>query len=125
MKTRGMQALTANRAASETVTLSYVTYLDSGDGSAVATPVLKEYSASVGALQRKDIERLEVAGIIIKSGVTIVIPEAPDEQPDTITHESTNYRVVDWSDRIENDNHTVVATCEEITISGVVFEEEE
>jgi hypothetical protein len=119
MKTRGMQGLTANRIASETVTLNYSTYEDSGDGSAVVTPVETECAASVGALQAWDIERLEKAGIIIRSGVTIVIPEAPDTQPDTITHGSRNYRVVNWSGKHENETYTVVATCEEITIAGV------
>jgi len=124
MKTRGMQGLTSNRAASETVTLKYVSYEDSGDGSAVVTPEEIECAASVGELQAKDIERLEKAGITVKSGITITIPDAPDgEQPDTITHDSKDYRVLNWSVRKENDCYTVVTTCDEITISGVEFEE--
>jgi hypothetical protein len=120
MQTRGMQGLTANRISSETVTLNYPTFDDSaGDGSAVVTPHLLPYAASVGALQPNDIERLEKAGIIITGGVTIVIPKAPPGQPDSITHQGKVYRVVDWSPVKENGNNTVVATCDEMPIAGV------
>ena len=118
METRGMQGLTANRASSETVTLNYPTFTEADDGSAVVTPTTLTCAASVGALQEKDIERLEKAGIIVKNGVTIVIPCAPSGQPDTITHHNKNYRVVNWSEKNENGNLTVVATCDEITIPG-------
>ena len=120
MKTRGMQGMAANRISSETVTLNYPTFTDSGDGSAVVTPVYLISPASVGALQAKDIERLEKSGIIIKNGVTIVIPSAPDGQPDSITHEGKTYRVVDWSTVKENENNTVIATCDEEPIQGAI-----
>ena len=120
MKTRGMQGLTANRISSETVTLNYPTYADSGDGSAVVTNVYLISPASVGALQPNDIQRLEKAGIIITGGVTIVIPSAPDGQPDSITHQGKVYRVVDWSPVKENGNNTVIATCDEEPIIGAL-----
>jgi len=121
MKTRGMQGLTANRISSETVTLNYPTFDDSaGDGSAVVTPVYIISPASVGALQPNDIQRLEKAGIIVTGGVTIVIPSAPDGQPDSITHGDIVYRVIDWSPVTENGNNTVIATCDEMPIAGAV-----
>jgi hypothetical protein len=120
MKTRGMQGLTANRISSETVTLNYPTYVDSGDGSAVVTPVYIISPASVGALQPNDIQRLEKAGIIVTGGVAIVIPSAPSGQPDSIAYGGKVYRVVDWSMITENGNNTVVATCDEGPIAGVV-----
>jgi hypothetical protein len=120
MNTRNMQGYTAIRISSESVFLNYPTFVDSDDGSAVVTPTALPYMASVGDLQKDDIERLEKAGIIIKSGVTIVIPSAPVGQPDTITHGTKNYRVVDWATKEENSNLTVVATCEEISIPGAV-----
>lgn len=120
MQTRTMQGLTANRASSETVTLNYPTFVDSGDGSAVVTPVTLTCAASVGVLQAKDIERLERAGIMVKVGVTVVIPCAPAGTPDTITHGIKKYRVINWVEENENGNLTVVATCEEITIPGAI-----
>ena len=115
-----MQALMANRVSSETITLIYTSYTDSGDGSAVVIPVKKVCSGSVGALQAKDIERLEKAGIKVKNGVTIVIPSAIETQPDSILHGNKSYRIVNWSDKEESGNHTIVATCDEITIPGAM-----
>lgn len=119
MKTRVMQGLTANRISSEAVALNYPTYEDAGDGSLTVTPVYTITPASVGALQPNEIERLEKAGIIITGGITIVIPSAPSEdEPDSITYNGINYRVINWSPVNENGNITVVTTCDEMPIAG-------
>jgi hypothetical protein len=113
-----MQGLIAGRISSEVVELNYPTFADSGDGSAIVTPNIIIKMASVGVLQARDIERLEKAGIIVRAGVTIVIPSAPEGQPDTITWHNKKYRVVAWVTVKENDNLTVVATCDEKTIEA-------
>ena len=45
---------------------------------------------------------------------------AIETQPDSILHGNKSYRVVNWSDKEENGNHTIVATCDEITIPGAM-----
>lgn len=118
MNTRNMQGFIASRISSESVSLNYSSYVDSGDGSAVVTPEIITSMASVTDLNSNDIERLLKAGIIIKTGVTIVIASAPYvSEPDTITWNSKNYRVVTWAVAAEeNNNITVVTVCEEISI---------
>lgn len=117
MRTRNMQAFVTRRIASETIYLNYPVSVDSGDGSAVVTPTALLAKGSVTDLNTNDIERLEKAGIIIKKGVTIVIESAPySGEPDTITWDGKYYRVVNWATAEENDNITVIATCEEISI---------
>jgi hypothetical protein len=119
MNTRGVQGGVAQRISSETVTLEYNDEYDNGDGS--ATPVYSEVvsGASVGALQSRDIQRLELAGIIVKNGVTIVLPFVPVLRPDYITHnydeyKNIRYRVVDWSVA-----HSItVATCDLVSIGS-------
>ena len=119
MKTRGVQAGVAQRISSETVTLEYYDEYDNGDGS--GTPIYSEVvsGASVGALQARDIQRLERAGIIVKSGVTIVLPFSDQTRPDRIVHnvdETTDvsYRVVDWS----RANGITVVTCDLMPIGN-------
>lgn len=117
MQTRNMQAFTASRISSESVYLNYPTFTDSGDGSAVVTPTSLPWKASVTDLNQNDIERLLKAGIIIKTGVTIVIHSAPySHEPEGITWNDKIYRPVNWAATVENENITVVTTCEEISI---------
>jgi hypothetical protein len=123
VNTRALHGLTANRISGDDIALEYAVETDSGDGSAVVTPHIVLLKGSVGALQPKDIERLEKAGVIIKNGVTIVISECPEEQPDRITFDSTIYRVVNWSFDFSytlgsEDYGTVIATCDEMTVQG-------
>jgi hypothetical protein len=100
LKTRGVQAGVATRIASETVTLEYNDEYDNGDGS--ATPLYTEVvsGASVGALQPYDIERLELAGIKVKNGVTIVLPFSLNTIPNSVLvmtdeyEENKRYRIV-------------------------------
>lgn len=117
MNTRSMHAFAASRIKSETVYLNYPTFVDSGDGSAVVTASATPCQASVNDLNSNDIQRLLKAGIIIKKGVTIVIASAPTtDEPEDITWSGKNYRPVNWAVTVENDNITVVANCEEISI---------
>lgn len=123
MNTRGLHGLYANRISGDDIALEYDVYTDSGDGSAVVTPHIVLLKGSVTALQPRDIERLEKAGIIVKNGVTIVIPECPREQPDRITHDDTSYRVVNWTFELayilgSGDYGTVITTCDEIPIQN-------
>lgn len=100
MNTRGLQAGVASRISSETVILEYNDEYDNGDGS--ATPVYTEVvsGASVGALQPYDIQRLELAGITVKDGVTIVLPFSLKTIPNSILvvtdeyEENKRYRIV-------------------------------
>jgi hypothetical protein len=121
MNLRALHGLVASRISGDDIALEYAVETDSGDGSAVVIPYIVPLKASVGALQPKDIERLEKAGIIVKNGVTIVIPECPEEQPDRISHDSKIYRVVNWTFNFSytlgsEDYGTVIATCDEMTI---------
>jgi hypothetical protein len=121
MNTRGLHGLTASRIADKEITLEYSTYTDSDDGSAIVETTSIQLKASVASLQPKDIERLEIAGIICKNGVTIVIPECVNEQPEKIIYNDKNYRVVNWSfdfDYVLGSQKygTVIATCDLITI---------
>ena len=117
MNTRGLQAGVVSRITTETVTLVYNDEYDNGDGSARVTDDLVTSPASVVALQPKDIQRLEIAGIIIKNGVTIVLPGENYARPDRILRdEYTSYRVVMWSIA----NGIIVATCDLIPIDGTV-----
>lgn len=114
-----MQGFVLSRASSEFVSLLYYNSTENEDGSATLSPVEIESKASVGILQPKDIERLEKAGIIVRAGITIAIPSAQTvDQPDTVIYDNKNFRVVNWSAKNENNNISVVATCEEMTIQG-------
>jgi hypothetical protein len=118
MNTRGMQGLTISRASSESITLRYTNSTEQIDGTATVVNTDIPCKASVGILQERDIERLEKAGIIVQNGVTIAIPTAREQQPDTIIHGTKKYRVINWAATQENGNVSVVATCDEITIPG-------
>ena len=117
MNTRGLQGGVASRICTELVTLEYNDEYDNGDGSStvMVTPVASY--ASIVALQPKDIQRLEMAGIVVKNGITIVLPGENYAKPDRIiTDEYSVYRVVLWSIA----NGIIVATCDLITIDGVI-----
>lgn len=121
MNTRSMQAFAASRIKSETVYLNYPTFIDSGDGSAVVTATSTACKASVNDLNSNDIQRLEKAGIIIKQGVTVVIHSAPYSiEPHDIIYNGKYYKPVNWAVAEENDNITVIATCEEISIPAAI-----
>jgi len=125
MNTRALHGLTARRISGDDIALEYITEIDSGDGSAVVATNIVLLKGSVVALQPRDVERLERAGIIVKNGVTIVISECPDEQPDRITYGDKTYRVVNWTFEYSHTlgsgyYGTVVATCDEIPIQGAV-----
>lgn len=119
MNIRNLQGGVATRISSEIITLEYYDEYDDGDGSATPVETKVVSGASVGALQAHDIQRLELAGIIIKNGVTIVIPLSVADIPDTIIHnvdEYTNikYRVVNWS----RAHGITVMTCDLIPIGA-------
>jgi hypothetical protein len=123
LNTRGLHGLYANRISGDNIALEYDVYTDSGDGSAIVIPHIELLKGSVTALQPRDIERLEKAGIVVKNGVTIVIPECPKEQPDRIAYDDTNYRVVNWTFEYSytlgsGDYGTVITTCDEMPIQN-------
>lgn len=127
MNTRALHGLISNRISGDDIALEYAVETDSGDGSSVVTPYIVPLKASVGALQPKDIERLEKEGIIVKNGVTIVITECPEEQPDRISHGDKTYRVINWtfdfSYILGSGNYgTVITTCDEMTIQNAEAE---
>jgi hypothetical protein len=124
MRTRGLQALTAKRIATEVVGLVYPQSVEAGDGSATITNTTKYAQASVGRLQPKDIERIEKGGNKVKKGIMIVLPDTWKTEPDTVTYNDKSYRVVEWNVETEdndfdNFSNTIVATCDEIQIAGV------
>lgn len=124
MRTRGVQALTANRIATETVGLVYPQSTEAGDGSATVTNTTKYAPASVGRLQPKDIQRLEKAGITVRNGITVVLPDTEATEPDKITYNEKSYRILEWAvatedNDFDNFSNTIIATCDEISIAGV------
>lgn len=132
MNTRGLTGLSTNRITSEIILLRYVHETDTyGDGAVIINYTELLCQASVGILQPRDIERLEKGGIIIRSGVTIAIRQSPEKRPDTITYDGKAYRVVAWAFDKEYESASfdaydvdatnygsVIATCDEITITG-------
>lgn len=123
MNTRAMHGMVSRRLASDDIAFEYVTETDSGDGSAEVMTNIVLLKGSVLPLQAKDIARLEKAGIITKNGVTIVISECPEEQPDRIVHAGKTYRVLNWtfdySYTLGSGRYgSVIATCDEITIGN-------
>lgn len=123
MNTRALHGMVARRLASDDIALEYVTETDSGDGSAELVTNIVLLKGSVLPLQAKDIARLEKAGIITKNGVTIVISECPEEQPDRIVHNDKLYRVLNWtfdySYTLGSGRYgSVITTCDEITIGN-------
>ena len=82
-----------------------------------------EFAASVC----KAIVVLERAGIIVRNGVTIVMQDCPEEQPDRITCGDKTYRVANWTFDFEYylgsaSYGVVVATCDDMTIQNAVAE---
>lgn len=113
MLTNGLLGLAANRICAEPVTLIYVREVDAGDGSADVTDVPVESLASVTALQPKDIQRLQFAGMEVKDGVTIVLPFGTP-RPDKIVHEEKTYRIIAYADQ----HGATVCTCDKITVGA-------
>ena len=118
--------MTSSRISGDDIALEYMTYADAGDGSAVVTPNIVILKSSVGVLQPRDIERLEKAGIIVRNGITVVIPQCPEQQPDRIIYGSISYRVVNWAFDFDytlgSENYgTVIATCDEMPIQGATY----
>jgi hypothetical protein len=125
MRTRGLQALTAKRIATEIVGLVYPQSTEAGDGSATVTNTTKYAPASVGRLQPKDIQRLEKGGITVRNGITVVLPDTWKTEPDTVTYNGKSYRVIEWDVETEDNDfdnftNTIVATCDEIPITGAI-----
>ena len=127
MNTRALHGLTARRISDNGITLEYVIETDAGDGSSDVIVNVIPLNGSVNALQPKDIERLERAGIFVKNGISIVISECPEEQPDRIIYNNKIYRVINWTFEysytfLETNYGTVVTTCDEMTIQNATFE---
>jgi len=75
-------------------------------------------------LQPKDVERLQVGGIEVREGVSILISEALDERPERIEADGKKWRVLSWSfipaydDEAGNPVGTAVALCDEIRVTA-------
>lgn len=113
MNTRALQGGVASRIASESVILTYEIGVPQADGSETITYKHVPCKASVAPLQAKDYERLEIGGIIVKDGVTIVIPFVTN-RPDSITYLESKYRVVNWAP----DTGVTICTGDKITVEG-------
>lgn len=129
MNTRGLTGLSTSRIADECIILRYVEFDEYDDGS--VDPIIKDYEkkGSVRILQPREIERLEISGVICRNGITAVIKDASEFRPDSVVHDGKEYRVINWSFDYEQEMSdgwdenteligTVVATCDEITIQG-------
>ena len=122
MMLRGLPSMAARRVADTTCNVIYNTLTPEDDGSSTVTPVTMTLKASIKPLQPKDIERLQVGGIEIQDGVSILISEALDERPEQIEADGKKWRVLSWSfiPAYENESGnpvgTVVAMCAEITV---------
>ena len=122
MMLRGLPSMAARRIADTTCDVIYNTLTPEDDGSSTVTPVTMTLKASIKPLQPKDIERLQVGGIEIQDGVSILISEALDERPEQIEADGKKWRVLSWSfiPAYENESGnpvgTAVAMCNEIRI---------
>lgn len=115
MLTRNLLGMAANRICTESVTLIYAEAVDNDDGSATVTDVSMLSMASVTALQHKDIQRLQFAGLKVKDGVTIVLPFGT-KQPDRIAHGVHEYRIVSYA----SDHGATVCMCDKISLAAAV-----
>lgn len=116
MNTRGLTALVANRICSEAVTLEYVTTVEEEyDGSAEIVFESVVVMVSITPLQPKDIQRLAIAGITVKNGITVAMPfgtAIPDRVIRGDEYSAVPYRVVAFSD----EENVPVCTCDLITV---------
>ena len=123
MNLRGLPSMAARRIADTTCDVIYNTLTPEDDGSATVTPVSMTLKASIKPLQPKDIERLQLGGIEVREGVSILISEALEERPERIDADGKQWRVLSWSfipayeDESGNPIGTVVAMCDEIRIT--------
>lgn len=122
MNTRGLSGMTTNRIADEDVTIVYKVKDPQDDGSSIVSDYPISVKGSVVPLPPKEIERLEVGGIVIRNGISIALAKAPALQPDyVLTADSRKWRVVAWTFIEEYDSGTdpygtVIATCDEVLI---------
>lgn len=114
MTTHNVMGMVASRVCDETVTCVYVETVEAGDGSAGVADVPVDVKASVTPLQAKDIQRLQMQGLKIQDGVTVVLPFGTAE-PDRIERaDGTAYRIVNFSDVAG----ATVCTCDLITLEA-------
>lgn len=119
MNTRNLQGGVASRISDQSVVLEYYSEDDNGDGSATSVFLQVVSHASVIPLQSTDIQRLELAGLYIKDGVTITFPATDSTAPDTVTHNvdeytAKKYRVV----KTANDNGIMILTCDFMSLGA-------
>jgi hypothetical protein len=130
MNTRGLNGLVSSRVADTDVGVVYDILVEQDDGSSLNYPYTEELRGSVAALQPKDVQRLQVGGITIRNGVSLLVRKAREERPDKITVNNKTWRVVTWTYTYEYteycggsgtiDRGTVVAVCDEIMVGSVV-----
>jgi hypothetical protein len=122
MMLRGLQSMAARRIADTTCDVIYNALVPEDDGSSTVTQVILTLKASIKPLQPKDIERLQIGGIEVREGVSIIISEALDERPEMIEADGKKWRVLSWSfiPAYENESGnpigTAVAMCDEIRV---------
>lgn len=125
---RGLASMAARRYADSTCNVIYNSLVPDDDGSAAVTEISLSLKASIKPLQPKDIERLQVGGIEVQEGVSILISEALDERPERIEADGKKWRVLSWSFIPAYDNEsgnpvgTAVAMCDEIRVLPAAIE---
>ena len=116
MTTHDLMGGVASRICDELVACVFVEKVENGDGSASTSRVPVSLMASVTPLQPKDLERLQMQGLKVQDGVTIVLPFGTAE-PDTIERENGDaYRVVNFSDVAG----ATVCTCDKIVLGAAL-----
>lgn len=116
MTTHDLMGGVASRICDELVTCIFIESVDAGDGSATTSYIPVQLMASVTPLQPKDLERLQMQGLKIQDGVTIVLPFGTAE-PDTIERANGDaYRVVNFSDVAG----ATVCTCDRIPVGAAI-----
>ena len=124
MNTRGLSSFAARRSCDTTCTVVYNVLAEQDDGSATVTPYPLTLKASIVPLQPVDVQRLREAGIEVQNGVSIMISEALEERPESITADGKSWRILSWSfvPAYENESGnpvgTVVAVCDEIRVNS-------
>jgi len=128
MMLRGLQSMAARRIADSTCNVIYNSLAPDDDGSAAVTETALSLKASVKPLQPKDIERLQIGGIEVQEGVSILISEALAERPERIEADGKKWRVLSWSFIPSHENDlgnlvgTAVAMCDEIRVLPAAVE---
>lgn len=114
MDTRGLQSFATARISGDPVVLFYAIGVENDDGSEDISYEKLPALASVVPLTTADYKRLETGGIVVKDGVTIVLPFGT-KKPDKITHNTFTYRIVAWA----NANGATICTGDKITVTPV------